>query len=61
MTHTGMVRVQQVLDKLGYLWRLLKIELGTYKNLGLLKLLKLLTHTPPPTPYLTSMVLLLFF
>lgn len=32
-----MIRVQQALEKLGYLWRLLNIRLGSYGNLGLLK------------------------
>lgn len=37
VTHKGMVRVQQTLEKLGYLWRLLNVGLGTYENLNLLK------------------------
>lgn len=38
MTSRGMIRVQQALEKLGYLWRLLNIGLGSYGNLGLLKI-----------------------
>lgn len=37
VTHKGMVRLQQALEKLGYLWRLLNVGLGTYENLNLLK------------------------